>query len=123
MFGILKRKFRVLLLPSEYKLDIQARLPVALAFIHNFAKECDANGIPPATTESDVEDPPAESEPEMEEEASSDLGEVRSTAYVRDQIAGAMWDAYIQKGGEDIINNLLDGEETKGLDDDEQILI
>ena len=35
-FGILKKRFCVLLLPTEYPLDIQSRLPAALCAIHNF---------------------------------------------------------------------------------------
>jgi len=36
IFGILKRCFRILLLPPEYVLNIQARIPSALSVIHNF---------------------------------------------------------------------------------------
>jgi hypothetical protein len=36
MFGVLKRRFRVLIIPQEYSLDFQACLVSALAVIHNF---------------------------------------------------------------------------------------
>lgn len=35
-FGNLKKRFRILLLPPEYNFQIQAKIPVALATIHNF---------------------------------------------------------------------------------------
>ncbi|KAF8834555.1 hypothetical protein BDN67DRAFT_871777, partial [Paxillus ammoniavirescens] len=36
IFGVLKRRFRLLLLAPEYSLDIQARIPAALCTVHNF---------------------------------------------------------------------------------------
>lgn len=33
---MLKRRFRILLLAPEYNLDVQARIPAALAALHNF---------------------------------------------------------------------------------------
>ena len=36
IFGILKHRFWILNLPPEYSMDIQARIPSALAAIHNF---------------------------------------------------------------------------------------
>lgn len=41
IFGVLKRRFRILLMAPEYKLDVQARIPAALCAIHNFIRECD----------------------------------------------------------------------------------
>jgi hypothetical protein len=35
-FGILKQRFRILLLAPEYHLKLQIRIPLALAAIHNF---------------------------------------------------------------------------------------
>lgn len=36
IFGVLKRRFRILSIPPEYNLQVQATVPVALAAIHNF---------------------------------------------------------------------------------------
>ena len=36
IFGVLKRKFRILHTAPEYSKSIQARIPVALAALHNF---------------------------------------------------------------------------------------
>ena len=38
IFGVLKRRFRILVHPPEYSMDIQARLPPALAALHNFIR-------------------------------------------------------------------------------------
>jgi len=36
IFGVLKWRFRILLLAPEYGLDVQAQIPTALCAIHNF---------------------------------------------------------------------------------------
>ena len=41
IFGVLKQKFHILLLPVEYDMEIQARFPAALSAIHNFTREHD----------------------------------------------------------------------------------
>ena len=41
IFGVLKRRFRILLLAPEYKMDIQNRLPAALSALHNFIRTHD----------------------------------------------------------------------------------
>jgi hypothetical protein len=40
-FGVLKKhfKFKILLLPPAYGMDIQARIPAALCALHNFIRE------------------------------------------------------------------------------------
>lgn len=38
IFGVLKKRFRILLIAPEYNLNIQARLPAALCTIHNFIR-------------------------------------------------------------------------------------
>ena len=41
IFGVLKQKFWILLLPTEYDMEIQARLPAVLSAIHNFTRDHD----------------------------------------------------------------------------------
>ena len=36
IFGVLKRRFRILLLAPEYSVEIQSHIPAALAALHNF---------------------------------------------------------------------------------------
>ncbi|KZP25609.1 hypothetical protein FIBSPDRAFT_782881, partial [Athelia psychrophila] len=41
IFGVLKRRYHILQLAPEYALEIQVRLPCALAALHNFIREND----------------------------------------------------------------------------------
>jgi hypothetical protein len=45
IFGILKRRFRILQLPPEYHISIQALIPPALAALHNFIRKYDPKEI------------------------------------------------------------------------------
>jgi hypothetical protein len=94
IFGVLKRRFRILLIAPEYNLETQARIPAALCAIHNFIQEHDPNEEE-VDEERDVaggglgnlneqEGGPA---PELEDEPASLL---------RNQIAQDMWDQYQQ---------------------------
>jgi hypothetical protein len=89
IFGVLKRRFRILLLPPEYSLDIQARIPVALSAIHNFI-----------CTHEPGEEPSLES-PDILANDNSDeapaAGIVEQEADVRrDSIAQELWDDYLR---------------------------
>jgi hypothetical protein len=41
IFGVLKQRFRILLLPPRYPLDFQPRIPVALCALQNFIRTTD----------------------------------------------------------------------------------
>ncbi|KIJ13850.1 hypothetical protein PAXINDRAFT_41098, partial [Paxillus involutus ATCC 200175] len=88
IFGVLKRRFRILLLAAEYSLDIQARIPAALCMIHNFILVLDlAEGdLPEAPIVIIRGDAPAAA---MEMGGAQDEGSV-----TRDNIAQAMWSDY-----------------------------
>lgn len=45
VFGVLKRRFTILVHPPEYSMEIQARIPPALAATHNFIREHDPDEI------------------------------------------------------------------------------
>ena len=45
IFGVLKRRFRILQLPPEYDMSIQALIPAALAALHNFIWQYDPDDI------------------------------------------------------------------------------
>jgi hypothetical protein len=40
-FGVMKRQWRILVIPPEYDLDTQAHIPAALCAIHNFIQILD----------------------------------------------------------------------------------
>jgi len=45
IFGVFKRRFRILHLPPEYDMSIQARIPSALAALHNFIRDFDPEEV------------------------------------------------------------------------------
>ena len=92
IFGILKKRFKVLLLTQEYSFATQAQIVPALAALHNFILIHDSNDI---------------SEDELELEAEPVAGDAWSNYQVavsreertratkrRDTIALAMWENY-----------------------------
>lgn len=96
IFGVLKRRFRILIVPPELDMHWQARLPAALAAIHNFIRDQDPTDI------DDITDP-------MDPEPGARAGELahgvpraaerdRATRR-RDQIAKEMWDQYVAYRG------------------------
>lgn len=108
IFGVIKRRFRILLLPPEYAMGIQARIPPALCLVHNVIRVHDPNDMMEyrnvldehlltADTGSLADGPPTE--------------QARTRANLhRDQIAGEMWEAYNKervRRGEQVIMEVL----------------
>lgn len=98
IFGIVKRRFRILLLPAEFSIEIQAQIPSALCAIHNFIY---------------VHDPIEDDESSDSDEADNNEGYAMDDAHnmddpvnylaansddgareLRDQIAEGMWADY-----------------------------
>lgn len=97
LFGVLKRRFRILLLAPEYSLDIQSRIPVALAAVHNFILYHEPLDLPEGTEDlmgerrGDHNDPDHRASSEQaEEQEQSDTAD-RIGDERRDQIAAEMW--------------------------------
>ncbi|KIO13318.1 hypothetical protein M404DRAFT_123206, partial [Pisolithus tinctorius Marx 270] len=96
IFGVIKRHFRILLLPPEYPIEIQALIPVTLCVIHNLIM-------------SHKRDPDADGEmPEGDSRGDGGTGEVgdieqEETRVLHDSIAEAMWhdyQEYLRKRGQ-----------------------
>jgi hypothetical protein len=90
IFGILKQRYRILLLPPRFDLNIQSRIPASLSAIHNFIRihDIDEELMP---EDDELQDDPylgtgigGVAAEELEDRA---LGR-------RDQIAQDMWDDY-----------------------------
>ena len=96
IFGVLKRRFRILLLSPKYTMDIQARIPAALCAIHNFIRTHDHDEAAQVEAELatdphsnlDYENPEQQGIPDDELDGSRDMKEAR------DHIARHMWDDY-----------------------------
>jgi DDE superfamily endonuclease len=93
-FGVIKQHFKILIIPPEYSMDIQARVFPALAAIHNYILEKDpieiADMLPPS--DDDVIDRIEDSgrlATEYPRQAEKEDANAR-----RDQIAENMWNDY-----------------------------
>ncbi|KAF8871546.1 hypothetical protein BD779DRAFT_1453842, partial [Infundibulicybe gibba] len=102
-FGVIKRRFRLLTAAAEYDLRTQAKIPCALAALHNYIRihdPDDATGGDSDAEESNNLDIPNIAHYEADVDVSDDLGAHISTAEKeraaarRDNIAMAMWDDY-----------------------------
>ena len=102
-FGILKRRFAILLRAPEYDMKTQAYLVAALAAIHNVIRIHDPAEIT-QFTETDASTNMADDEDIVEDINGVENIEWQMTSRAerqqakdrRDQIAQAMWDAYQQ---------------------------
>jgi DDE superfamily endonuclease len=103
IFGVVKRRFRILLIAPEYSLDIQARIPAALCAIHNFNRTHDAEDIVP---EIDIDN----GNPNDHDYVASAAAAVQldHPSEIRDLIAQQMWEDYVSACNE------------RGLDGDDQ---
>jgi hypothetical protein len=97
IFGVIKRCFRLLVHPPEFAMDIQARLPPALAALHNFIRKHDPDDL---ADYEDAEDPDPGARavgPVAEGELARGLprvGEREQVNLRRDRIAQDMWAQY-----------------------------
>jgi hypothetical protein len=112
IFGVLKQRFRILLLPPHYPLAFQSRIPVALCALQNFIQEIDQDegAIPTDSYQSaytpfspDIYDDDSGFIAEDDDEANSDV-KLR-----RINIANEMWESYL--------NYMADGEAGSSDDD------
>jgi DDE superfamily endonuclease len=94
IFGVLKRRFRILHSPPAYDMDIQSLIPAALAALHNFIRIYDPDDI-----DTDV-DEPIDFRIGPDPRDVGELGgnvtpaeRVRANAR-RDTIAASMWEQY-----------------------------
>jgi hypothetical protein len=96
IFGVLKRRFRILVVPPELDMHWQARLPAALAAVHNFIRDRDPTDI------DDIADPIDPDPGARVGELSQGLprGAERDRANRRrDVIAEDMWNQYMAYRG------------------------
>jgi hypothetical protein len=98
IFGVLKWRFRILVYPPQFDMEIQARLPPALAALHNFIRKHDPDDL---ADFDDVEDPqpgtrtagPPAEEGQLAEGLPS-AAERQQAHERRDKIAQEMWMQY-----------------------------
>jgi DDE superfamily endonuclease len=106
IFGILKHRFRILVFPPEYSMELQARIPAALCALHNFIRHADPTEIDEYADATDLANGRANG---------AEIGNLATQAInaadrdrmslKRDQIAQDMWDSYmtwVQRGEADL---------------------
>jgi Plant transposon protein len=107
-FGVLKKRFRILLIPPAYNMNVQVRVPVALCCIHNFilAHDRDEGELPGDDNIPDTSDPGGEDiQPQVPADGDGGAHGVEAR---RDLIARAMWEQYRQIHRERGLLNLDD---------------
>ena len=93
IFGVLKWRFKILIYPPEISMDLQARLPAALAAIHNFIRDLDPADL---SDFQEVVDPqPGWHSGDLADGLPAHAERDRANNR-RDVIAGAMWVQYQQ---------------------------
>ncbi|KAF7288196.1 DDE Tnp4 domain-containing protein [Mycena chlorophos] len=120
IFGVIKKRWRILVVPPSYDLKLQARVPAALAALHNFILDRDPEEHVDPTV---VDDPTPGYRPYMDS-----IGTIATERYnaqesddsivLRDQIADEMWaqyQEYLERRGAD-----MDEMELDNSDDDEE---
>jgi hypothetical protein len=95
IFGVLKRRFRILLLAPEYSLEVQARIPAALASLHNFISIHDPHDQPISSTTVNTGTNNVQMYDDVDEDFTSLGAEHHDTDLRRDRIAQKMWDDYV----------------------------
>jgi hypothetical protein len=99
IFGVLKRRFRILVIPPEYSVKVQAQIPSALCAIHNFIRihdsteeeELELLNLGNSEYSSSIPNPGDDGVRQVNHGEDDDDSEV---AIRRDKIAQDMWDSY-----------------------------
>jgi hypothetical protein len=94
IFGILKKRFKVLIVPQEYEIEIQAQLVSALSVVHNFIRVHDPHDL--IGSDDDDEDQPEVLRDGSLQRNITAAERIRATAR-RDKIAEAMWADYVKR--------------------------
>lgn len=135
IFGVIKKRWRILVVPPSYNMKIQARIPPALAALHNFIMKHD----PEDGGEPDVLDDPTPGAARAVTGLHGELATERRTSMesdeskaLRDRIADEMWAQYQEileeRGDEMDVDEDEEGDDNNGnqsgmedLSDDDDI--
>ena len=116
IFGVIKRRFRILLIAPEYSLDIQARIPAVLCAIHNVIRAHDVDDIIPEM------DPDSGNPNDHDHIASSAAAEeLDHPSEIRDRIAQQMWEDYVRICDERGLDNENESDDEDQSGDEEHL--
>ena len=91
IFGVIKRKYKILNTPPEYSIDTQSDLILGIAALHNFCRGLDGSKVDDYITELEGEIEDNEDTIIVDQGASIRDSESRAMELKRDQIAEKMW--------------------------------
>ncbi len=95
IFGVIKKRWDILTRPPRYDMDIQSRIPPALAALHNFILKHDSVDREDILEDLDISDPDLGDCGDLAEEI-PDQAEKECANSLRDTIAKEMWVSYQQ---------------------------
>jgi hypothetical protein len=103
IFGVIKHRWTILTRPPHYDMKVQAKIPSALVTLHNFIPEHDETDLDRWIIDEQAQDnlPGSRWEQEIDfgclaSSARVSAAEKRQAETMRDDIAKAMWDDYLQ---------------------------
>jgi hypothetical protein len=94
IFGVLKRRFRILLVAPAFNLSVQSRIPVALSALHNFIREHDTEEEYAKLYAMGKRNAADIAEEDDSNLPNANLDEDQTSVALRDQIAQQMWVDY-----------------------------
>ena len=105
IFGVLKQRFWILLLPPRYPLNFQPRIPAALCALQNFIQEIDQDEgkLPTDSYQAPYEPFPSDVNSDRDDGGfiiDDDEGNLDFKLH-RMNIANEMWESYLQYTTED----------------------
>jgi hypothetical protein len=117
IFGVLKRRFRILVIPPEYSVKVQAQIPSALSAIHNFIKIHDPNDgeihdLGDSEYSSSTPNPGDDRVRQINYAEDDDIDD--DVNHRREKIAQDMWDSYQR-----VLEDRAAGEGDESGDDDD----
>lgn len=101
IFGVLKQRFRILLLPPRYPLEFQPRIPAALCALQNFIQEIDHDEgeIPIDSYQAPYEPFPSDVDSDSDHSGGFIMDDDEGDSEVklrRMNISNEMWESYLQ---------------------------
>jgi hypothetical protein len=113
-FGVLKKCFKILLLPPAYGMDIQAQILATLCALHNFIREHESDDNDQTLNQDGMARIKSDNDTTPRQEAGPDTTNKDDILAVRrDTIAQSMWDDYQQR----VLGRHLDADDV-GTDND-----
>ena len=92
IFGVVKWRFRLLVVAPEYSLKTQAKMVPAICVLHNFIRIYDVDDLPDTPQHSQVQEGPGNHLGELGGDIST--AESNRASALRDSIAQDMWASY-----------------------------